>query len=113
MNVSRATLVRPAIAQASRTVAQAAALPPRQTATVSSDKQTDLVRLIDQFLSGDHSRRLASEIEGVVVQEYQDADWYDEVGTALASYAPGERGAHYVDEAGLEATLRRLRDQLG
>ena len=80
---------------------------------MSSDKQTDLVKLIDQFLSGDHSRRLASEIEGVVVQRYQNADWCDEVGTALALYAPGERGAHYVDESELEATLRRLRGRLG
>jgi hypothetical protein len=75
--------------------------------------QSDLLKVIDRFLSGDHSRRLADEIEGIVIERYKDADCYDEVGTALALYAPGERGGPYVDASELEVTLRRLRDRLG
>jgi len=68
--------------------------------------------MIDRFLAGDHSRALVNEIEGVVIQSFQSADWYDDVGTALALYAPAERSGEYVHTAELEPILRRLRDQL-
>ena len=55
---------------------------------MASDNRATLVELIDRYWSGDHSRLLVSEIEGIVVQSFQDADWYDEVGEALALYAP-------------------------
>jgi hypothetical protein len=75
-------------------------------------EQAALVQMIDRFLSGDHSRALVNEIEGVVTQSFQSADWYDDVGTALALYAPAERSGEYVLAAEPERILRRLRDQL-
>jgi hypothetical protein len=79
---------------------------------VPATDQDVLIELIDRYLSGEHSRQLVSEIEGIVIQSFQDADWYDEVGTALALYSPGDHDAHYVDGAELEQILRRLRSQL-
>jgi hypothetical protein len=79
---------------------------------MASDNRATLVELIDRYLSGDHSRLLVSEIEGIVVQSFQNADWYDEVGEALALYAPGQPQPS-VDDSELDPILRRVRVALG
>jgi hypothetical protein len=79
---------------------------------VPSTDHAALVELIDRYLSGERSRQLVGEIEGIVLQSFQDADWSDEVGTALALYSPADRDVHYVDDAKLEQILRMLRAQL-
>ena len=80
---------------------------------MSSQDREALIQLIDRYLAGERSRPVVSEIEGIVIQSFQDANWYDEVGEALALYAPAETGAQYLDDSDLEPILRRLRDGLG
>jgi len=70
---------------------------------VPAADQDVLIELIDRYLSGEHSRQLVGEIEGIVIQSFQDADWYDQVGTALALYSPADHDAHDVE---LEQILR-------
>jgi hypothetical protein len=79
---------------------------------VPSTDQAALIELLDRYLSGDHSRQLVGAIEGIIIESFQDADWYDEVGTALALYSPADHDAHYVDDDELEQILRRLRSRL-
>jgi hypothetical protein len=79
---------------------------------VPSTDQAVLIELIDRYLSGEHSRQLVGAIEGIVIQSFQDADWYDEVGTALALYSPTDHNAHYVEDDELEQILRRVRSRL-
>jgi hypothetical protein len=79
---------------------------------VPSTDQAVLIELIDRYLSGEHSRQLVGQIEGIVIQSFQDADWYDEVGTALALYSPADQDPQYVDDGELELLLRRLRARL-
>jgi hypothetical protein len=71
-----------------------------------------LIHLIDRYLSGEHSRELVSEIEGIVIESFQHALWYDDVGEALALYSPGQE-LPYLDDNDLEPILRRLRAALG
>jgi hypothetical protein len=79
---------------------------------VPSTDQAALIELLDRYLSGDHSRQLVGAIEGIIIESFQDADWYDEVGTALALYSPADHDVHYVDGDELEQILRRLRSRL-
>ena len=85
---------------------------PRQTCEMSSGADAELIHLIDRYLSGEHSGRLVSEIEGIVIESFQNAEWYDDVGEALALYAPGQ-GQPYLDDNDLKPILRRLRTGLG
>jgi len=78
----------------------------------SPTDRAELVELVDRYLSGEHSRRLVGEIEGIVLQSFHDADWSDEVGAALALYSPADHGTQYLDDAELEVILRGLRAQL-
>jgi hypothetical protein len=79
---------------------------------VPSTDRAALIELIDLYLSGEHSRHLVGEIEGIILRSFQDTDWSDEVGTALALYSPAERDAQYVDDGELQQILRRLRSRL-
>lgn len=66
----------------------------------------DLLELIDSFLSGQNrSQGIAADIEGLVLECFPDEPWSDDVGLALAQYAPGG-GRHYFDEDALAAELR-------
>jgi hypothetical protein len=78
----------------------------------SPTDRAELAEFVDRYLSGEHSRQLVSEIEGMVLQSFQDADWSDEVGTALALYSPADHDAQYVNDAQLEVILRGLRARL-
>jgi hypothetical protein len=65
----------------------------------------ELLSLIDSFLSGtNRSKRLAEEIEGLVLECFADEPWFDEVSLALAQYAPGE-GSNYLSERDLATEL--------
>jgi hypothetical protein len=66
----------------------------------------ELVELLDRYLSGEHSRQLVGEIEGIVLQSFQDADWSDEVGTSLALYSPADYETQYVDDPELEGIFK-------
>jgi hypothetical protein len=79
---------------------------------VPSADHAILVDLIDRYLSGERSRHLVVEIEGIVLESFQDADWSDEVGYALALYSPADRDAQYVDDGEMEQVLRGLRAEL-
>ncbi len=66
----------------------------------------ELLRLLEQFIGGaDRSRRLVDEIEGIVIECFQDESWFEDVSTSLAQYVPGG-GEHYFDEKALAAELK-------
>ncbi len=66
----------------------------------------DLVELIDRFICGDGLlKALAADIEGIVVECFQDEPWFDEASEALAMFVPSGT-TPYVDERSLSATLR-------
>jgi hypothetical protein len=78
----------------------------------SPTDRAELVELVDRYLSGEHSRQLVGDIEGIVLQSFQNADWSDEVGTALALYSPADPDTEYLNDAQLEVILRALRARL-
>ena len=70
---------------------------------------TDLLRLIDRFVSGeDTSLAAASEMEGIVIENFETEDWFDDVSVALAQYTPGG-GEHMYDERALAVELGEAR----
>jgi hypothetical protein len=72
---------------------------------VNRTDAADLLKLIDCFIAGpDRSRQLADEIEGIVIQCFQEATWFDDVSTALAQFSPGG-DEHYFDEQALMTEL--------
>ncbi|HEY3142121.1 MAG TPA: hypothetical protein VGJ86_13380 [Acidimicrobiales bacterium] len=73
---------------------------------------TELLSLLDRFIEGpDRSRRLANEIEGIVIECFPDEPWFDDVSTALAQYVPGG-GPHDYDEGALIAELRPVAETI-
>lgn len=68
----------------------------------------ELLGFVERFIAGeDRSRRLADEIEGIVVECCADEVWFDDVSAALAQYVPGG-GTYYYDEDALIAELQPL-----
>lgn len=50
----------------------------------------ELRKLIKIFLEGDdRSIALANQIEGLIINEYYDADFYDDLVLSLSLYQPG------------------------
>ena len=80
---------------------------------VTSPQDRILLTLVERYLAGDRSPQVLGEIEGVVVQSFQEAEWYDEVSEALSLYAPGELRPPYTDDGDIEDVLFRLRQLLG
>jgi len=79
---------------------------------MSAADVADLVELLERFIAGpDRSRRLADEIEGIVIECFPAAPWFDDVSTALAQYVPGG-GQQFYDEDALVAELRPVADTL-
>src|SRR5436190_1850499 len=94
LQLTQRTPTGPALEGHSRTLRRRSISCQGRLETVARRAETAaLTEMIDRFLAGDHSRDFAKQIEGLVVQSFQDAEWYDEVGLALALYAPAERGS--------------------
>lgn len=65
----------------------------------------DLLELIEQFVDrGDRTKSVAAEIEGLVVECFQDEPWFDEASEALALFVPGG-SRPYIDEDQLAREL--------
>ncbi len=65
----------------------------------------DLLRLIERFVDGgERTKSVAAEIEGLVIECFQDEPWFDEVSEALALFVPGG-STPYLDESALAHEL--------
>lgn len=72
----------------------------------------ELADLIQIFLSGeDHSVTLANKIEALVIQEFSDAEFYDDLILSLSLYRPGG-GDFLDDEERLSQELHFVFEQL-
>lgn len=65
-----------------------------------------------RILDGDDSIDAANELEGVVLNDYPGDDRFDELGEALALYAPGQ-GLPYSDAETLRLCIRSTIASLG
>lgn len=59
-----------------------------------------------RLLDGDDSIHAANELEGVVLDDYPGDDRFDELGEALALYAPGQ-GSPYTDAEQVRLVIRQ------
>jgi hypothetical protein len=49
----------------------------------------DLLRLVERFVDGgEQTKSVAAEIEGLVIECFQDEPWFDDVSEALALFVP-------------------------
>lgn len=65
----------------------------------------DLLAMIERFVDcGERTKSLAAEIEGLVIECFQDESWFDDASEALALFVPGG-STPYLDEAGLAREL--------
>jgi hypothetical protein len=71
----------------------------------------DLLRLIQRFVDGERIKPLADEIEGQVIECFQEEPWFEETSETLALFVPGGT-TPYVDEEGLAWELAYLAAQL-
>jgi hypothetical protein len=63
--------------------------------------------LIDRFLTDeDHSLALANEIEGLIIEHFSEANFYDNLLLSLSLYQPGG-GEHLDNEETLSWELRQ------
>lgn len=68
----------------------------------------ELLKLIDDFLEERcQSMNHVSEIEGLIIERFQDSRWFDDVSEQLSLFLPGGTG-YYVDEKQLVRTLSQL-----
>lgn len=74
--------------------------------------RTELRQMLTAYLDGRRDKAFVSEIEGLVIEGFQDEAWFDEVSEDLALFVPGG-GTYYLDEAALAVALRKLLDRLG
>lgn len=75
-----------------------------------SDAQ-DLHELIQRFLDGGRTKAVAADIEGLVIECFQNEPWFEEASEALSLFAL--RGSTpYVDEYGLARELSMLEAEL-
>ncbi|MBK8987683.1 MAG: hypothetical protein IPM39_16660 [Chloroflexi bacterium] len=81
----------------------------RELKNSTVEELTDLIRI---FLSGkDRSVALANKIEALLIQEFSDAEFYDDLILSLSLYRPGG-GDSLDDEGRLSQELRFVFDQL-
>lgn len=65
----------------------------------------DLLELIERFVDGgERTKSVAADIEGVVIECFQGAPWFEDVSEALALFVPGGSNP-YLDEAALAREL--------
>ena len=65
----------------------------------------DLLQLIERFVErGERTKSMAAEIEGLVIECFQDEPWFEDVSEALALFVPGG-STPYLNEAALAREL--------
>ncbi|MCZ7627612.1 MAG: hypothetical protein M5U19_00205 [Microthrixaceae bacterium] len=58
----------------------------------------DLLELIRRFVDGsDRTKSVAADIEGLVIECFQDEAWFEELSESLALFVPGG-STPYIDE---------------
>ena len=67
--------------------------------------------MLSAYLDGRQDKAFVSQIEGLVIEGFQDEAWFDEVSEDLALFVPGG-GTYYLDEEALAVTLRTLLKRL-
>lgn len=67
----------------------------------------DLLRLPERFVDGERTKPVADEIEGLIVNCFQDEPWFDDTSYALALFVPGGT-TPYIDQSGLARELAHL-----
>lgn len=73
--------------------------------------RTELRQMLSAYLDGRQDKAFVSEIEGLVIEGFQDEAWFYEVSEDLALFVPGG-GTYYLDEEALAVTLRTLLKRL-
>jgi hypothetical protein len=72
----------------------------------------DFIALIDRFISGaDTSLQAAHQIEEILLANFTEEDWFDDVSLALAQYSPCV-GEHLLDEGALSEVLKEVKADL-
>jgi len=75
----------------------------------SADEQR-LVNLVDRFLSGaDRSKALAAEIEGLLLEEFEDTELFEELIEPLSLYGSQEGPQYWTADELAELLRRTLR----
>lgn len=65
----------------------------------------DLLHLIERFVDrGEQTKAVAADIEGLVIECFQEEAWFDELSEALALFVPGS-SKPYLDESALTHQL--------
>lgn len=80
-------------------------------AEVNRRDARELSELIQRFLDGEQTEAVAPDIEGLVIECFQDEPWFEEASEALALFAPGG-STPYLDEAGLARELALVAAEL-
>jgi hypothetical protein len=74
--------------------------------------QEELLALIDKFISGENrSLQLAGQIEGLVLEFFSDAPWFDDLSLSLAQYSPGS-GRNYLNDKDLAQELATVAEAI-
>ena len=72
----------------------------------------DLLEMIRRYIDeGERTKVLAAEIEGLVLECFQDEPWFDDLSEALALFVPGG-SSPYIDEAALARELAAVEAEL-
>jgi hypothetical protein len=72
----------------------------------------DLLELIRRFVDGsDRTKSVAADIEGLVIECFQDEPWFEEASEALALFVPGG-STPYIDEDQLARELAPVAEML-
>ena len=73
---------------------------------MSADARTTLRQMLERFVRGeDQSLRFANEIEGLVLSQFREAEFFEELSYDLATYRPGG-GDYLTDEKELARKFR-------
>ena len=72
----------------------------------------DLLEMIRRYIDeGERTKVLAAEIEGLVLECFQDEPWFDDLSEALALFVPGG-SSPYIDETALARELAPVEAEL-
>jgi hypothetical protein len=72
----------------------------------------DLLELIERFVDGgEPTKSVAAEIEGLVIECFQEEEWFEEASEALALFVPGG-SSPYLDETALTRELAPIAVEL-
>lgn len=72
----------------------------------------ELRRMLTEYIDfGRRQKAFVSEIEGLVIEGFQEEPWFEAISEDLSLFVPGG-GDYYLDEEALAVTLIRLREIL-